>query len=468
MKTKIRITTLGLAVAAFMAVSPVQATNYTSDFPVTGNVYWNQTNRWSPNTGYPGMDISDTADVSNSYNNRMLYINLDNLHIAEFKYNAASTATLILRASDAARTATFDSLVKDSTSGNLMIINQHATNTLSLYVGNLEVNAGQIEFGGSDQLLEKFTVTGNSVAATNTLILNSTGKKVELGNLDLASSAVVRTSVRGREGVIEVSSLTGSGVVEVDNMAGGAVRGDLILNNTNASPVTFSGRLQNRSGGNTTGVLHVTKQGSGTQILTGANNTYSGDTSITAGTLLVANNSGSGTGTGAVLVGAAGTLGGTGIVAPGAGNNVTVSGVLSPGNNSEATLTFNFSGASKLDFASGSKILLTLGTASDAIAFTTAGNWLAGSGNVTLELTLGSGFNYGSTYNVFVNATTTGFAVTGVTGYDTVNYTHTFSQVGNDYTLSFQAVPEPGSIGLCVFGVFLLLVGAYRKGKRQS
>lgn len=461
MKTKTRIITLGLVATAFMAVSPAQATNYTSDFPVTGNVYWNQTNRWSPNTGYPGMDVSDTADVSNSLNNRMLFINMDNLHIAKFTHNAASTQQLSISASGAARTITFDLLVKESGSSSLQFVNG---NGLTINVGNLSVNGGTFELGYKSEFstsLEHFTVTDNSTVAGN--VHNSGGKKIELGNLNL--SGALRTSARADNGIVEVASLTGSGTVEVNSSGGTATRGDFILNNTNASPATFSGILRN----GTSGELHVTKQSSGTQIFSrAAGNTYSGDTTIIAGTLLVANASGSGTGTGTVAVGAAGTLGGNGIIAPGAGKNVTVSGTLSPGNNDAGTLAFNLTGASKLDFASGSKVQLTLGTVSDAITFTTAGDWLAGSGNVILELTLGGGFDYGDTYNVFINTTTTGFNVAGVTGYDTVNYTHTFSQVGNDYTLSFQAVPEPGSIGLCAFGAFLLLAGAYRKGKRQS
>ena len=51
--------------------------------------------------------------------------------------------------------------------------------------------------------------------------------------------------------------------------------------------------------------------GPGTLILT-ASNTYSGGTTVSAGTLQVNNTSGSGTGTGAVTVTNDGTLGGTG------------------------------------------------------------------------------------------------------------------------------------------------------------
>ena len=78
---------------------------------------------------------------------------------------------------------------------------------------------------------------------------------------------------------------------------------------TNNLGTTFSGLIQDGgSGGGTGGSL--TKAGSGKLTLT-KSNTYTGGTTITKGTLLVTNRSGSATGTGSVQVNA-GTLGGTG------------------------------------------------------------------------------------------------------------------------------------------------------------
>jgi len=72
----------------------------------------------------------------------------------------------------------------------------------------------------------------------------------------------------------------------------------------------------------------ITKTGDGTQVFSGAN-TYIGGTAVAAGTLLVNNTTGSGTGTDAVSVASGATLGGTGTV----GGAVTVStgGVIAPG-----------------------------------------------------------------------------------------------------------------------------------------
>ena len=77
------------------------------------------------------------------------------------------------------------------------------------------------------------------------------------------------------------------------------------------------------------------KTGNGTMVLSGAN-LYQGGTTVSAGTLLVNNTSGSGTGTGGVSVESGGILGGNGTIS----GSVTVQsgGVLSPGA-STGTLT---------------------------------------------------------------------------------------------------------------------------------
>jgi autotransporter-associated beta strand protein len=84
----------------------------------------------------------------------------------------------------------------------------------------------------------------------------------------------------------------------------------LTLTGGNSGNNTLASVIANASDG---GVVGVTKTGGGKWIITAAN-TYTGTTDVNAGTLLVNNASGSGTGTGAVNVNSGGTLGGTGSI----------------------------------------------------------------------------------------------------------------------------------------------------------
>jgi autotransporter-associated beta strand protein len=87
--------------------------------------------------------------------------------------------------------------------------------------------------------------------------------------------------------------------------------GNLSLGANNLS-TTFSGTLHAGAPDGRHGTGALTKIGSGTTTLTGAN-LYEGGTTVTAGTLLVNNHAGSGTGTGTVSV-TGGTFGGNGTV----------------------------------------------------------------------------------------------------------------------------------------------------------
>jgi fibronectin-binding autotransporter adhesin len=101
------------------------------------------------------------------------------------------------------------------------------------------------------------------------------------------------------------------------------------FNNTPAQTLELSG---NSTGNEITGVvsngtatIHISKSGTGTWVLSGAN-TYTGITTVNGGKLLI---NGTHTGGGAYTVNSGGTLGGTGSI----GSNITVlaGGTLSPG-----------------------------------------------------------------------------------------------------------------------------------------
>jgi len=166
----------------------------------------------------------------------------------------------------------------------------------------------------------------------------------------VSTGGTARVEVFGN-GNLDISQHTASGLTT------GSIEGDgLVFLGANKLTVgannlstTFSGLIQDGGiGGGTGGSL--TKTGNGELSLTEAN-TYTGGTTLEAGTLLVKNETDSATGSGAVQVNA-GTLGGTGKIAGAVtvGTGIGTGAFLSPGNSATEpgtltidnnTLTFN-------------------------------------------------------------------------------------------------------------------------------
>lgn len=209
----------------------------------------------------------------------------------------------------------------------------------------------------------------------------------------------------------------------------------------------------------------VIKTGNGTLRLTGENTLNANGITVSAGTVFLSNTTGSALGNGGITVASGATLGGTGIIAPTAARSVTIAGTLSPGENSVGTLTLAFSNTqSRLVFEEGSSLDFTLGTESDLVAFSEAGDWLSGSGLVTLNLTQGEGFSYEESYTIFENLTTEEFTFLEVTGFDDSTYQAVFSLEGDNYVLTFAAVPEPTVAALLVISA---LFGGWRYTRKR-
>ncbi|MDR1282112.1 MAG: PEP-CTERM sorting domain-containing protein [Opitutaceae bacterium] len=184
-----------------------------------------------------------------------------------------------------------------------------------------------------------------------------------------------------------------------------------------------------------------------------------------------------------VTIAANSGLAGTGAITLAENGNIQISGNLTPGtilsasgtySSTAGTLTFGLSGDGKLTFAANSSLKFDLGAtdaASDKIAFATTGDWLSGSGSATLDLTAvggtDAGIDYGVTYTIFRNVSTTGFVFASITGYDAENYIAQLTQVGTDYQLSFAstAVPEPAHLAALLAAAGLVLA-ALRRPRR--
>ena len=241
--------------------------------------------------------------------------------------------------------------------------------TFGIIQGTLVIGANDPATGSSNGALgNNSAVVSVGISSTPSggvasLLLDgavSTGRGINLGNSGNANAATY--TLGGR--TADASSFTG----------GITLNRDVQLTAATGGTVTFTNVLND--GANT---QSVTKVGNGTVILSKATgNTYDGGTTVSAGTLLVNNTSGNGTGTGAVSVSSGATLGGSGIIA---GATTLSGGIIgSSGNTLSLNSTLSSSGSSSV--AAGSTVNVAGGSTVTAGTLLVNGN-LSGSLNVT-------------------------------------------------------------------------------------
>jgi len=241
----------------------------------------------------------------------------------------------------------------------------------------------------------------------------------------------------------EIAGLSGSGTVSA------TTTGNVLTIRTKSGATTaYSGSLNSSTG------LNLVIAGSGTQTLGGSNLNYSGTTTVSSGTLLLAgslNNSSSVTVSGGTLQSNAADIKlGAGTVSMSAGT-IDIRGT-APG---KFTLSVNQNLAT-----TGGVIKFDLGTGTDQIAGSGTGAFSLA--DTTLAFTLGAGFSYANTYALFSGFSSGSFSDLTFTGYDSANYTASLSNAG---VLSFTAVPEPSTIALGALGVALI---AFRLRRRAA
>jgi autotransporter-associated beta strand protein len=280
------------------------------------------------------------------------------------------------------------------------------------------LGTGQIQDSGSLVL----NLPGSNSFAN---LISGTGQLVQAGSGTLALTA--NNSYTG-------GTTISAGTLQINTGAwfGGG-------NVTNNGALVFDSSGNSSVGAAISGTGSVTLNNSGTVTLTG-NNTYSGGTTVNRGALLVNNSTGSGVGTGPVVVAGGGTLGGGGVI----GGSVTINsgGIFAPGN-PVGTLAVNG------DFtASGAILNYTLGIGSDLTVV--RGNLnLSGTLNVTNNPGFFSGaytlFTYGGTLTLGSLAITLPSKTTA-----TID-TSTPGQVNLVVTTSLGVPAFPGALG---FGQF--------------
>jgi autotransporter-associated beta strand protein len=448
---------LGLvAVIASSLGTTSHAIDYTWNASGNSNT-WETTTNWLPN-GTPGS--GDTLLTPAQYGRLNMF---SSKALTAINVDLANTWFIGPGSGAGAVTLTVGSVTK--TGSGSLTFSRSGVGPLSLSFGSLTLNGGGLDIGGGTGSTGTVLVSGLTTVNAGTLrnFGGNSGSINYAGGLEFSTSTNTSFHINRTADSGEVSAAFLSGGF---NAAGSNIQGStdvglvstLVLtgNSDEFSTKTYSGQIINGGSGRST---IIEKRGSMTQIFQGASS-YTGGTIISAGTLLVNNATGSGIGTGTVVVENGGTFGGGNA----AGTTGFVSGLvdldsgghLAPGVNAvgrltlQSGLTLNDSGGSILD--------MELGTSSDLIRIT-AGTFTGNSSGFTLvNVSDAGGFGIG-TYTLI---DWTGATLSGVTALDfqlnstPSGYTGTFDIVGSTLQLTVSAIPEPSSailfgLGFAVF-----------------
>jgi fibronectin-binding autotransporter adhesin len=336
-------------------------------------------------------------------------------------------------------------------------------NPSATWAGGTTVNSGtlQLGVGGSNGLLPGILGTPSSVTvnAGATLKFLRGSNKSFFDNISGQGGVVIANANNATVRLVSDNTYTGgttisSGVLMIGQgnpNQPGSIVGDV----TNNASLVFNKVEDLAYTGSISGSGTVTKQAAGKLTLTGSS-TYGGGTTVSAGTLLANNATGSATGAGSVGVSSGATLGGTGAI--GGAVTINAGAHLAPGA-SAGTLTvgnLTLAASSVLDYE-----LATPGS-SDKTLITAAGGLAVNGG--TLNITGLSGFGVGTYPLLDYTTSFTGAASNLTIGSAPAGFT--YSIVDHPATTSIDlvvAVPEPGGlIGLGVLGCF------FRRGRRHN
>ena len=266
----------------------------------------------------------------------------------------------------------------------------------SLFTSGITVDSGTLQLGAADRIADNNPLTIAAGATFNLNAFNETIGALNLHSGNSAGATVTQTTANLTLGgdvthTVEGSGTTGASITSTTGqLALGATRNFTVADGLAASDLSVSAII---SGGG----FGITKAGAGTLTLSGVN-TFSGGTTIQAGTL-------SGTvaaafGTGTITIGDSSgsnnaTLNGGGAVTFANAINVAT------GNSGVAMITdtanSTFSGLVTLNHD------LTLQTAANTLTFTGATSGFAGTGNLTLNATAGSAITLSGTLAGGVN-----------------------------------------------------------------
>jgi autotransporter-associated beta strand protein len=377
---------------------------------------------------------------------------------------------------------------------NILSGTVNALNSLALGGGDGTANTG-------------ITVAADAVLQLTNDALSENPGPVGIGNKPLTLTGSFLTSLNGAlrgqgpgNSYAGPITLTAPTTIAAVAPAGGTgsltLSGGIAVGNNALTLTTDASSTMTVQTNGITGTAGLTKVGAGTLQLNTAS-TYSGPTTVSAGRLLVNNQTGSATGTGPVTVASGATMGGIGRIAPvGANNGVTIQGggVLSPGVGAGATpLTIDVTGGSGVTLAPNAVYEFFVTAPGQAGVAVNSG--LSSTGTNTNRLTVQGMLTVDPTTTFRINGNAASFVTPGQYSYllgtattlgaplnitdparfNTTNFANftggTFSvqSVGGSIYLNFAPVPEPaGLLLVCAAGGGVVSVLRRRRVGRSS
>ena len=340
--------------------------------------------------------------------------------------SGSDTGTLILSGSNTFSNTTLNFGTNSENRGAIRLEHNNALGGITDINGNYTGTAvAQI------QLANNVTISGinyalggrSNATTTGSALVNVSGNNTWAGTLRIANTGGAY-GIRSDAGTLTISG-------ELRNGLGTARTWEL----TGSGDIDITGNIVNGSAF----ALGLLKTGNGVLTITGDSNTYTGGTTVNAGTMIVSNTSGSATGTGAVVVASGATLGGGGAIS----GDVTATGIIAPGEAGIGTLStgsVTWNGNTTSGIATDWKFDLGAADASDRLSIT--GDF-TGSGDAFWFDFLGSDMA-----GTFTLVTWSGSA----TGFDEADFKYTNLGGGltgsftlNSNSLLFTAIPEPSA-----------------------
>ncbi len=370
-----------------------------------------------------------------------------------------------LRVGGNARTWIFGTInLTGMQSQGLQLVPEEASGSSSyIFSSTPTLSNGRIQLGATSAAGAQGNLLVNTATTFNVtrITQNSGGGKDTIGGIHSSGTATFSQS----EGIL--LNDVAAGQVNLITLNAGATTdfASLLDDGANSVGVTINGtfrQVDTAASANQNAAVYMTQAPTGkVRLSKSTGNTYDGGTVVSAGTLLVANTSGSATGTGSVSVESGATLGGTGIIAPGTGGAVSMKSgaTLAPGEGI-GQIRFNGAGtaAAVLSLEAGAAFSFDLGApgTSDSVAM-----WNYSLGDLVLNGNVVNFTNLGGlaegTYTLFSFFSDSGTTLTasglssGLTiGTGLESYSGSHFVYGPDSVSLVVAVPEPSTIWLLV------------------